>query len=320
MHETPGPASWIGVLHTPRPVGLKSLATNLTPKTSVTDQQLRGLEKTRTGNDLPLRAELSLTALAETTHWPVADDQQIIRVPHTTWSNALTQLDAGAFVDVLIPVTTVDARATGARRIREAKTAIRCPRPSGPRSRTRGLQYPEGPRPGGAEESRGTGPGGALGDAHLERLRAVQRRTARRLRHHRELHLDPRRRHRGRRHRRQPARPAGRPAVVPQDARGSSPATLAVRAASIPAPMAFSAALPLWSPTRAARRCRCTCCPLASASSASWVFRRSSSSSSTSSRCLSTLVSACSTGRTLLRDAVLLVCVVLGALLGTWAV
>ncbi|GHI10424.1 hypothetical protein AQI88_38755 [Streptomyces cellostaticus] len=124
-HETPGPASWIGVLHTPRPVGLKSFAANLTLETSVTDQQLRGLERTRAGNDLALRAELSLTALTETKHWPVADDQEIIRVPHATWSNALTQLDAGAFVDVLIPVTTVEARATAARRIREAKTAIR---------------------------------------------------------------------------------------------------------------------------------------------------------------------------------------------------
>ncbi|MFD3826388.1 hypothetical protein [Streptomyces sp. NPDC058625] len=91
----------------------------------MTDQQLRGPEKTRAGNDLALRAELFLTALAETKHWPVADDQEIIRVPHAAWSNALTQLDAGAFVDVLTPVTTVEARATGARRIREAKTAIR---------------------------------------------------------------------------------------------------------------------------------------------------------------------------------------------------
>lgn len=124
-HETPGPASWIGVLHTPRPVGLKSFATNLTLETSVTDQQLRGLERTRAGNELALRADLSLTALTETKHWPVADDQEIIRIPHATWSNALTQLDAGAFVDVLIPVTTVEARATAARRIREAKTAIR---------------------------------------------------------------------------------------------------------------------------------------------------------------------------------------------------
>ncbi|MDX2762545.1 hypothetical protein [Streptomyces europaeiscabiei] len=47
------------------------------------------------------------------------------RDPHATWSNALAQLDAGAFVDVLIPITTVEARATGARRIREAKAAIR---------------------------------------------------------------------------------------------------------------------------------------------------------------------------------------------------
>lgn len=124
-HETPGPASWIGILHTPRPIGLKSFATSLTLETSVTDRQLHGLEKTRAGNDLTLRAEISLIALAETKHWPVADDQELIRVPHATWSNALTQLDAGAFVDVLIPITTVEARANGARRIREAKTAIR---------------------------------------------------------------------------------------------------------------------------------------------------------------------------------------------------
>ncbi|MEV5049334.1 hypothetical protein AB0N20_33290 [Streptomyces griseoincarnatus] len=123
--ELPGPGSWIGALHATRPIGLKSFATNLTLETSMTDQQLRGLEKARASTDLALRAQLTLTALAETKHWPVADDQEVIRIPHATWSNALTQFDAGAFVDVLIPVTTVEARATGARRIREAKTAIR---------------------------------------------------------------------------------------------------------------------------------------------------------------------------------------------------
>ncbi|MFD8384944.1 hypothetical protein ACFV2X_41570 [Streptomyces sp. NPDC059679] len=125
VHEMPNPASYIGSLHAPTgPVGLKPFKTQLTLETTVTDRQLRGLEKLRAGADLVLRAQLALTALAETKHWPVAQDQEIIRIPHATWSNALTQLDAGAFVDVLIPVTTVEARATAARRIREAKTAI----------------------------------------------------------------------------------------------------------------------------------------------------------------------------------------------------
>ncbi|MER5980651.1 hypothetical protein ABT142_29755 [Streptomyces sp. NPDC001857] len=125
-HEMPSSASWIGVLHSSSgPIGLKPFGTMLTLETTVTDQQLRGVEKLRAGADLSLRAELTLTALAEAKHWPVASDQEVIRVPHAAWSNALTQLDAGAFVDVLIPVTTVEARATAARRIREAKTAIR---------------------------------------------------------------------------------------------------------------------------------------------------------------------------------------------------
>jgi hypothetical protein len=124
-HDMPGPASWIGVLHATWPVALKPFGTMLTLETTVTDQMLRGLEKTRAGSDLTLRASLTLTGLAETKHWPAASDQEIIRIPHATWSNALTQLDAGAFVDVLVPITTVEARATAARRIREAKTAIR---------------------------------------------------------------------------------------------------------------------------------------------------------------------------------------------------
>ncbi|MGW9030955.1 hypothetical protein ACWGQ5_44260 [Streptomyces sp. NPDC055722] len=125
-HEMPNPASWVGVLQAPSgPVGLKPFMQTLTLETTVTDQQLRGLEKTRAGADLSLRAQLTLTALAYTKHWPVAQGQEIIRIPHATWSNALVQLDAGAFVDVLIPITAVEARATAARRIREAKTAIR---------------------------------------------------------------------------------------------------------------------------------------------------------------------------------------------------
>lgn len=108
------------------PIGLKSFGTMFTLETTVTDQQLRGLEKMRAGDaDLTLRANLTLTALAEAKHWPVASDQEVIRIPHATWSNAITQLDASAFVDVLVPLTKVEARATAARRISEAKTAIR---------------------------------------------------------------------------------------------------------------------------------------------------------------------------------------------------
>ncbi|MFE9679543.1 hypothetical protein ACFYO5_36480 [Streptomyces sp. NPDC006259] len=126
VHDMPNPASYIGPLHAPKgPVGLKPYTRDLTLETTVTDRQLRGLEKLRAGADMSLRAHLALTGLAEAKHWPVAQDQEIIRIPHATWSNALTQLDAGAFVDVLIPITTVEARATGARRIREAKNAIR---------------------------------------------------------------------------------------------------------------------------------------------------------------------------------------------------
>ncbi|WP_331720307.1 hypothetical protein OG985_50245 (plasmid) [Streptomyces sp. NBC_00289] len=123
--DLPSPASWVGVLHAPGPIGLKPFTTTLTLETSVTDQQLRGLEKTRAGADLTLRADLTLTGLAERRHWPVASDSENIRIPHAAWSIQLAQVDVGAFVDVLVPITTVEARATAARRIREAKTAIR---------------------------------------------------------------------------------------------------------------------------------------------------------------------------------------------------
>ncbi|MET9588138.1 hypothetical protein ABZY10_34680 [Streptomyces sp. NPDC006539] len=123
--DVQGPASWLGILAPAGPIALKPFATTLTMETTVTETQLRGLEKARAGADLNLTADLTITGLAETKHWPVADAQEPVRIPHATWSNAITQLDAGAFVDVLIPITTVEARATAARRIREAKTAIR---------------------------------------------------------------------------------------------------------------------------------------------------------------------------------------------------
>ncbi|MFD0068776.1 MULTISPECIES: hypothetical protein [unclassified Streptomyces] len=46
-----------------------------------------------------------------------------MRIPHAAWSDAITQLDAGAFVDVLVLVTEVKARATAARRSRASRLA-----------------------------------------------------------------------------------------------------------------------------------------------------------------------------------------------------
>ncbi|MFF4874332.1 hypothetical protein [Streptomyces sp. NPDC000961] len=123
--DAPGPASWIGILAPAGPIALKPFATTLTMETTITETQLRGLEKARAGADLNLTAELTVTGLAETEHWPTTGSQERVRIPHATWSNAITQLDAGAFVDVLVPLTEVEVRATAARRIREAKTAIR---------------------------------------------------------------------------------------------------------------------------------------------------------------------------------------------------
>lgn len=75
-HEMPNAASWLGVLHAASgPIGLKAIATNFTLETTVTDQQLRGLEKVRAGNDLTLRAELTMIGLAETKRWPAATAQ-----------------------------------------------------------------------------------------------------------------------------------------------------------------------------------------------------------------------------------------------------
>jgi hypothetical protein len=55
----------------------------------------------------------------------VAETQLRIAVPHAEWSTALEQLGAGAYVDVLVPITDVEERALAARRLREAKVLIR---------------------------------------------------------------------------------------------------------------------------------------------------------------------------------------------------
>lgn len=123
--DVPGPANWLSILAPAGPIALKPFATTLTMEATVTETQLRGLEKARAGADLNLTAELTVTSLAEAERWPADTAQEPVRIPHAAWSNAITQLDAGAFVDILVPLTEVEVRATAARRIREAKTAIR---------------------------------------------------------------------------------------------------------------------------------------------------------------------------------------------------
>lgn len=120
VHDMPNPASYIGPLHAPKgPVGLKSFKTQLVLETTVTDRQLRGLEKLRAGADLALRAQLALTALAETRNWPVAQSQEIIRIPHATWSNALrSRTISGPYCQVARP-------AFGARRTEGCVQAVR---------------------------------------------------------------------------------------------------------------------------------------------------------------------------------------------------
>jgi hypothetical protein len=92
--DVPGPARWIGIL-TPvsEPISLKPFTTTLILQTSVTDRLLRGLEATRAGAALRLRANLTLTGLAESQRWPAASDDEVVDIPHEVWSDQLAQLE-----------------------------------------------------------------------------------------------------------------------------------------------------------------------------------------------------------------------------------
>ncbi|MFI9157537.1 hypothetical protein [Kitasatospora aureofaciens] len=123
--DLPGLSGWLGHLTLPWPIGTTEHTTNVGLDVALTDVQLHGLEKARSGKDLTLRADLTVTDLSGGGHWPARQVQESITVPHGEWAKALASLNQGAFVDVLVPITDLEDRATAARRIREAQEAIR---------------------------------------------------------------------------------------------------------------------------------------------------------------------------------------------------
>ncbi|MEU6068534.1 hypothetical protein ABZ864_29770 [Streptomyces sp. NPDC047082] len=89
-----GSDGWIGDLHPSQgPVSLQPFTTTFTLAASVTKETLRGLEETRAGADLALRAYLTLTGVPERGRWPSASDNVSFRIPHATWSDQVAQLD-----------------------------------------------------------------------------------------------------------------------------------------------------------------------------------------------------------------------------------
>ncbi|MCB5166533.1 hypothetical protein LG634_17010 [Streptomyces bambusae] len=125
IFDLPGTPTWIGDLTCLWPLGLEEFGTSLQLSTSITEQQLRGLEKARAGADLTLHVNMKATRDAEADAWPAAQGQERLVVPHAEWSRALSSVDTSAYVDVLVPITDVEGRSTAARRIREAQEAIR---------------------------------------------------------------------------------------------------------------------------------------------------------------------------------------------------
>lgn len=120
-----GTSGWIGPLTQPRPLNARFGGDNLELHTAITDEQLRRLEQVREGAELTFRLDIYAARHGGTDEWPVAETQLRIAVPHPEWSTALEQLGAGAYVDVLVPITDIEGRALAARRLREAKVLIR---------------------------------------------------------------------------------------------------------------------------------------------------------------------------------------------------
>ncbi|MFG2272475.1 hypothetical protein ACGFNY_22265 [Streptomyces chartreusis] len=92
---------------------------------ALTDAQIMGVEKARQGRDLELRANLTAVQLGTVDGWPGREHQLTIRITHEEWAKALDNLNTGAFVDVLVPITDINERALAAQRLKEAKALIR---------------------------------------------------------------------------------------------------------------------------------------------------------------------------------------------------
>ncbi|MFF4509243.1 hypothetical protein [Streptomyces sp. NPDC001401] len=124
VRDLPGVQGWLGTLHTEGPAVARDFKTTLTVYLSINEEQLRRLEKDRAGRDLQLTVDFRAVALGGDLTWPAAEDQGIVMIPHSEWGKALAQIELGAYVDVLVPITLVEGRATAAKRLREAKQAI----------------------------------------------------------------------------------------------------------------------------------------------------------------------------------------------------
>ncbi|MFJ6136539.1 hypothetical protein [Kitasatospora sp. NPDC092286] len=123
--DLPGHTGWLGHLIQGWPLNAADSAITMGPEVSLTDAQLAALEQARSGADLRLRLDLVVTALAPTGKWPARNLQEQIDIPDSEWSKEITEIGHGAFVTVLVPITDNEDRATAARRLREAQTAIR---------------------------------------------------------------------------------------------------------------------------------------------------------------------------------------------------
>lgn len=123
--DLPGHTGWLGPMVQRWPIEAHPEGRTLSFDVALTDAQIMGLEKAREGNDLRLRADLTAVQLGAVTGWPARKHQLDISVSHAEWAKALEGLNAGAFVDVLVPITEVEGRALAATRLREAKMLIR---------------------------------------------------------------------------------------------------------------------------------------------------------------------------------------------------
>lgn len=116
-----GSSGWLGPLAQRWPMEAHPEGRNISFDVVLTDAQILGFEKARKGRELELRVDLTAVQLGANAGWPARTDQLTVRISHEEWAKTLVQLDAGAFVDVLVPITEVENRATAARRLRKPK-------------------------------------------------------------------------------------------------------------------------------------------------------------------------------------------------------
>jgi hypothetical protein len=123
LRDLPGVSGWLGTARADRPEPGRDFETTLTMVLPISEDQIRRLEKGRASRDLQISLDFHALALGGELGWPAAEAQETVTIPHAEWSKALNQVALGAYVDVLVPITLVEGRATAARRIREAKQA-----------------------------------------------------------------------------------------------------------------------------------------------------------------------------------------------------